>query len=194
MFENGDGSWLVVQSVRGHQKHVRSARRGDHGECFVLAHSERLLDHDMLAGACRPNGEISMHVVRQSNIDRIDRGTRQQGVVAIIADNRANAVEVRKARRLCAVAGHDGRNPRISGLNHAGQERLLRDPAGADDGIVDHQFSPGFRRSNASKEDETSRARPMVQSYSDGRDGYFSVDAWLSARSAAICSAMAEAT
>jgi hypothetical protein len=26
---------------------------------------------------------------------------------------------------------------------------LLRDPAGADDGIVDHQFSPEFRRCNA---------------------------------------------
>jgi len=103
----------------------------------------------MLAGACRPNGVISMHVVRQSDIDRVDPGAGQQGVVAVIADNHANAVKVREARRLCAVAGHDGGNPRISRLSHARQDRLLRNPASADDGIVDHQFSPEFRRWNA---------------------------------------------
>ena len=100
----------------------------------------------MLAGACRPNGVISMHVVRQGDVDRVDPGAGEQGVVAVIADNHANAVKVSEARRLRAVAGHDGRNSRISGLSHAWQERLLRDPAGADDGIVDHQFSPEFRR------------------------------------------------
>ncbi len=149
MFENGDGSRFVVQSVRGHQKYVRTARRGDHGERLVFVHGERLLDHDMLAGACRLNGVVSMHVVRQGDVDRVDPGAGQQRVVAVIADNRANAVKFRKPRRLCAVAGHDGRNPGISGLSHAGQERLLRDPAGADDGIVDHQVSPAFRRRNA---------------------------------------------
>ena len=144
MFEDGDGSRFVVQAVCRHQKYVGAARRGDHSQAFVFADGEWLLDHDVLAGTRRPNGEISMHVVRQGDVDRVDSGTVQQGVVAVIADNVANAVEVREPRRLRAIARYDGGNPRISGLNHAGQERLLRDPAGADDGIVDHRFTPSF--------------------------------------------------
>jgi len=96
MFESSDGPRFVVQSVRGHQKYVGVARRGDHGERFFFAHGERLLDHDMLPARAARIAVVGMHVVRQSDVDRVDRGARQQGVVAVIADNRSNAIRVRQ--------------------------------------------------------------------------------------------------
>ncbi len=142
MFQNGDRAGFIVQPVGRHQEDFRLARGGDHREGFVFGLRQRLLDHDMLAGARRANGEIGMHVVWKRDIHGVDPGARQQRVVAVVADDRFDAIELRKPRRLGSIAGDDRGDARIAGLRHARQERDLRDPSGADDSIVDHRIAP----------------------------------------------------
>ena len=146
MIQNGQGGGFVVQPVCGHQENSRGIGGGNHGLGFGHGYRQRFFHHDVLARPCGANGIVGVHGIRQCDIDCIHRVAGQQRVVIGIGHHFRDAVKGRQLVAFFQIARHNCGNGGIARLRHAGQKRLLADPARADDGISDHLALQFFRR------------------------------------------------
>jgi len=119
---------------------VLRAHIGGGNHCLGLGHGccQRLFHHDVLARPCRADRVVGVQRIGQRNIDCIHRIAGEERVVTIIDDNLRHAVKLRQSCALRQIVDHDGSDGGIAALGYAGHERLLGNPARADDCISDH--------------------------------------------------------
>ena len=122
---------VVLQAIGDHQQALGLGAGAHHAFGVGDAGRHRLLAQHVLAGLRRAHGVFGMHVVRQHDVDEVDR--------RIVADAVEAGVVVKSLRRHAVLVGDGTRLGRVAADERRDAHMLARQRPGQD--LVDRQMS-----------------------------------------------------